>query len=87
MKVLITIAAIAGLATGIRAALLWFNASKVTIDPICIPSSAIGATISISAATVDSYQESSALNARAAGWTALSVVFNVGASFLSVLNG
>ncbi|WP_296615513.1 hypothetical protein [Sphingomonas sp.] len=83
--------AIVSFVAGMRAAILWYRASKVNVAPIwehdgqIEPIDPTRASQHLIIATYQTMQQSSALNRRAAVWTALSVVAGAASTLIAVL--
>ncbi|WP_158816551.1 hypothetical protein [Methylocapsa sp. S129] len=76
MKCASIILALLGLGAGIRASLIWWNASKVENSPEIIPDDPVAGTMVWAESTKKAFEDAGKLNAQAAAWTAASVALN-----------
>jgi hypothetical protein len=73
--------------TGMIAAIYWYRSSKIHIDATwtIAPGDTLDSVAGWTAGTMQAFNVSSSLNARAAIWTAISVMLTAFSSFLAIL--
>ena len=76
MKLCSILFALMGFATGSRAAFLWWKSSRIPDDPEIAPDDPVYGTMAQAEATKVAFKKAGKLNAKAAAWTAASVLAN-----------
>ncbi len=86
MKLASILLAFIGFATGSLAAYLWWKASRIPSNPEIVPDDPVYGTMAQAESTKVAFEKAGKLNAKAAAWTAVSVLVNALAALAGAMS-